>query len=152
MNKLETYFTMKDGRAIYPNVEAYRNAIAALPDGKYINKIEKLFGKRTNPQNRYYWGIVLPIVVQGLKDVGYECETVEEAHEFCKNQFIIIEGKKRKRLINKITGEIKYVKVFPTTTKLNTIQFNEYFEKIIRWGAEYLSVVIPYPNEIIEDE
>lgn len=144
--KLETYFTISSGRVLYPEPEKFREAIRALPDGVYTNKIEKLYSKRTNRQNAWYWGIVLPMVRDGLKDVGYDCDTVEEAHEICKEQFIIIEGRKRKRLINKQTGEIKYLKVFPSTRKLTTVQFKEYTERIVRWAAEYLNIVIPDPD------
>jgi hypothetical protein len=152
MNKIETYFTMQSGKAFYQDIEKFRGAIASLPDGYYTNTIKKIYNNRTNPQNAYYWAVVLPIVRDGLKDVGYECDTVEEAHEFCKNQFIVIKGRKRKRLINKHTGEIKYVNIFPSTKKLSTVEFNEYFEKIIQWAAEYLGCSIPYPNEILQPE
>jgi len=150
--KLESVFTMEFGRVVYPDPEKFRRAIQSLPDGIYINRIEKLYSKRTNPQNSYYWGVVLPLVKDGLLQVGYECHSLDEAHEFCKNQFIIIQGRKRKRLVNRETGEVRYVKVFPSTRKLTTVEFSEYIDRIIRWSAEYLGVIIPYPGEILEEK
>jgi hypothetical protein len=151
MVKIESFFQMQQGRALYANPESFVTAIKALPDGFYVNKIEKLYNKRSNPQNAYYWGVVCPLVRDGLMNVGYECNTVDEAHEFLKNEFIILKGKKRKRLVNKNTGELKYVKIFPSTKQLTTIEFNDYFERIIRWASEYLDVEIPYPNETIDN-
>jgi len=147
MTSIESYFTMQAGKAIYPDFEKIQNAINNLPDGFYTNRIEKVFGKRSDRQNRYLWGVVYPAVREGLKDVGYETESLDEVHEFCKGKFIALEGRKRKRLINKITGEVKYISVVKSTRKLSTTQFNEYFESIIRWAAEYLSIEIPYPQE-----
>ena len=74
---------------------------------------------------------------------------MEEAHNIVKKLFLKPK-KKRKRLINKNTGQYMYVVNEPTTKKLTTIEFNEYFEKIIQWGAEFLDVQIPYPNEMME--
>jgi hypothetical protein len=147
VNILETYFTMQTGKAIYPDINQFRESIACLSDGFYVNRIEKVYGKRSGQQNKYYWSVIVPSVRDGLKKVGYECDSLDECHDFLKNQFIAIKGRKRKRLVNKSTGEMKYISVIKSTRKLSTIEFNEYFEKIIRWAAEYLSIVIPYPNE-----
>jgi hypothetical protein len=147
MTSIETFFTMSSGKAIYPDIDKFKQAIASLGDGFYINRIEKIFGKRTNLQNAYYFGVVVPAVREGLKEVGYETESIDEVHEFLKGKFIVLEGRKRKRLINKITGEIKYINVVKSSRKLSTIEFNAYLERIIQWSAEYLNVVIPYPNE-----
>jgi hypothetical protein len=149
MNQIETYFTMQGGKAIYPDIEKFKLAIACLPDGFYFNRIEKLFGKRTNPQNSYLWAVVYPAVQSGLLGVGYEC-TIEDVHEYCKNKFIDKRVGKRKRIVNKLTGELKYIKLPPSTRKLSTVEFNAYFERIIQWSAEYLGTIIPYPNEVLE--
>jgi hypothetical protein len=148
---IETYFKIEKGIVIYPDIEAFRTAIKVLPDGTYINKIEKLFGKRTNKQNRYYWGVMLPIVLKGLQDLGHEAEEVEEVHEIVKKLFLKPK-KKRKRLVNKSTGEYMYVMQERSTKKLSTVEFNAYTEKIIIWGADFLNVEIPYPNEFFENE
>ena len=149
MTSVETYFTIKAGKVLYPDVEKFCDTIACLPDGFYTDRIEKVFGKRSGRQNKYYWGVIVPAVRDGLKDVGYDCDSLDECHGFLKNKFIKLKGRKRKRLINKTTGEVKYISVVKSTRKLSTNEFNEYFESIIQFAAEYLSIVIPYPNEEI---
>ena len=152
MTSVETYFTKENGKITYVEIDKFKNCIVCLPDGTYKNSIDKLYNKRSNKQNRYYWGIVLPELVKGFIEVGFECDNVESAHEWCKHKFLKEDKKKRKRAINKITGEIIYLIKYPTTTKLSTVLFNEYFEKIIVFAAEYLSIEIPYPNEEISEK
>lgn len=95
-------------------------------EGKYVEVVvRKERSERSNNQNNYYWGVVLQL----LSDhTGY---TTDEMHEICKHQFLIVHGK------------FDYVK---STTKLNTVEFEEYLDKIKNWAA-VLGVNIPNPNE-----
>jgi len=43
-------------------------------------------------------------------------------------------------------GEI-LMQTIGSTTKLNTIKFNEYIDNIRQWSLEYLGQDIPEPNE-----
>jgi hypothetical protein len=101
--------------------------------------IEERKRKRTNNQNSYYWAVLVPCVRQGLLDLGHEL-TLEEVHEFLKVKF------NSKSIIDESTGEVLAV-IGGSTTNLDTFDFGQYFEAIIRWAAEYLGVEIPYPNE-----
>ena len=101
--------------------------------------IEKKKRKRSNEQNAYLWGVVYTCVKQGMIDVGFRDVTIDNIHELMKGKFL------KQDLINQDTGE-----VFPITghtSKLTTIEFNDYFEQIKQWAAEYLNVYIPDPNE-----
>ena len=124
------------------NKQVIRKAFEELKDGRYLVSIEN--GKnRTSPQNRYYWGCCLPIVRDGLKDIGYnEIKTNEDAHEVLKYLFL------KKRIPNEETGEV--IELLGTTTKLSTTEFNEYTDQIIQWASEYLNVQIPLPNEQLQ--
>ena len=95
-------------------------------EGKYVEVVvRKERSERSNNQNKYYWGVVLQL----LSDhTGY---TTEEMHCICKQQFLLIHG------------QFDYVK---STTKLNTVEFEEYLDKIKNWSA-VLGVNIPNPNE-----
>jgi len=113
-------------------------------EGKEIEiKISKKKKTRSNLQNRYYWGCVIPIVKQGLIDAGYEREKINNSdivHEFLKSMFC-----PKVEVANEDTGEI--LELPPTTTNNSTIQMMEYFEDIKRWSAEFLGVTIPDPGE-----
>ena len=114
-----------------------------LRDGDYVLTIERQGKKRSLNQNGFYWGVVVPLVKEGMNDVGYRM-TTESTHEFLKGNFNIVE------IVNEKNGEI--LKCVGSTTQMTTSQMGEYFDKIIQWAAEYLNVQIPYPNEQIQIE
>lgn len=120
------------------NYSAFQKKVAGLSEGRYYFTIERK-NKRTNQQNRYYFGCVCQIVLQGLRDAGWnEFETVDEVHESLKAMFL------KKQLPN--NDGVVMEKII-STTKLSTIEFNEYVDKIAKWAAEYLGCYVPAPNE-----
>jgi hypothetical protein len=105
--------------------------------GKNVRvKFEGRGAKRSSPQNRYYHGVVVQMVQQGLREIGY-CLSADETHFFLKSKFNPV------HVPNKF-GEA--IELPGTTTELNKIEFGEYIERIAQWAAEYLSVVIPPAN------
>ena len=102
--------------------------------------VEKKKRKRSLHQNNFYWGVVIPIVKQGLIDVGYRV-TIDDTHELIKAKFI------KKELVNENTGEI--LPSIGSTTELTTTEFMDLIAEIQQWAAEYLNVEIPDPNEQI---
>lgn len=100
--------------------------IEGLPAGKWLIKAQRKDG-RTLPQNAFYWEVIVPHVKKGLRDLGHdEVKSDDDAHEVIKRLFLKKEG---------------------TTTKLSTVEFSQLFDSVIKWGAEYLNIQIPYPNE-----
>ena len=87
--------------------------------------------KRSNNQNRFYRGIVIPLIAD---HTGY---AQDEVHEILKFAFLI----QYKKVGNK---ELSYV---GSTADLNTVQFEEYIVKIREWAWNTLQVQIPNPNE-----
>ena len=94
-------------------------------------------GKRSSMQNRYYFGGVIPIVRQGLKDMGIVMST-EQTHSLLKFRFL-----KQEFISN--DGEV--IESIGSTTELSKQEFNEYIERIKQWAAEYLNIQIPDPEE-----
>jgi hypothetical protein len=95
---------------------------------------------RSHPQNRYYWGVVIPMVKDGLREAGYdEVRDMMDAHEVVKHLHL------RKRIVSKQTGDV--IDIAGSSAKLTIPEFNEYIERICRWSAEFLYVVIPAPNQ-----
>lgn len=82
---------------------------------------------RSLPQNSYYHGVVLKTFGDHL---GY---TTEELHDAMKARFLVIDP----------DADIPRIK---STTKLSTVEFNEYIDKIVRLAAEN-GCDIPEPNE-----
>lgn len=118
----------------------------SLKDGKYLLEISGA-DKRSNPQNRYYWGLVVPLIQKGIKDLGTEL-TKEETHEFLKARF----NTEEIHVVDKKTGELLYESIPKSTTRLNKEDFSKYIEQIQRWAAEFLSIVIPDPGVQLKAE
>lgn len=107
-----------------------------VPDGKYKIEISAL-NQRSNQQNRYYFGLVIPLIQQGIKHLGTNI-TKDECHEFLKSKF------NAQELVNEETGE--FIQIPRSTTALNKEQFGEYISKIQQFASEFLNVVIPDPS------
>lgn len=114
----------------WTNIVQLNKFLEKAEPGSYKLEINKS-NRRSNPQNRYYFGVVVPLVKGGLEDLGHEL-TEDEAHDFLKAKFNSV-------------GDIP-----KSTTGLNKEQFGEYLEKIQRFAAEYLSITIPDPGEQLE--
>lgn len=84
---------------------------------------------RSSNQNRYYFGAV----VRPLADhLGY---TEDELHEALKWKFLRKEAE----------GPLATVR---STASLDTVEFEDYLERVRTWASAELSYTIPLPGEI----
>jgi hypothetical protein len=112
-------------------------------EGKEIKlTIERNFKKRSNNQNAYYWGVVVPLFRDGLQDSYGEKFSLENAHEEIKRRFNLRE------VVNIHTGEITHVA--KSTTENSTIEMEEYMSEVRAFMLEYFGITCPLPNEQIE--
>ena len=129
----------KNGRAdmVDHEKEAVRRWIRTFKDGTKLDiVIRKHSSKRSNEQNRYYWGVVVPILADHF---GHD--NPEDMHEDLKIKFNPIESKVEP---GKIIGG--------TTTKMTTIDFmvaeDSYIERICRWASTEFGIYIPPPKKV----
>jgi hypothetical protein len=104
--------------------------------GKCHFDLRQCKSSRTLAQNSYYWGVVLPNVQAGLLEAWGESLAADEAHELCRRAFLT------RPIYNRNTGAIQS-RVPLSTTKLDTAEFADYLEKIIKFAAEQLGTQIP---------
>lgn len=113
-------------------------------DGKEIEiTVDLAKKKRTNPQNSYWWGVVIPMVHMGILETG-ELISKEQIHEMLKMKFLSFDIP--------IDADGHFETFTKTTSGLTTTEFNDLIEKVQQWGAEWLGIIIPSPNENIEIE
>jgi hypothetical protein len=115
------------------------DALKSVEGQNILITIQKQKKTRSNPQNAFYYGVVVPIMQQCLKDAGY-LMTNEQIHEMLKLKFL-----KESILVNEQTGE--YLERIKSTTELSTIEFMEYILEIQKFAVEYFNTEIPSPNE-----
>lgn len=115
----------------------FQRLAAQLRDGHYELYVQRLRAARSQPQNRYYWGVV----VAALADhTGY---TPDELHEVLKQKFLpkalaLLDG----------NGEVKGEFVMGGSTRtLKTDEFMDYLARVRRFAAEELGVDTPDPGE-----
>jgi len=102
--------------------------------------IRKHRDKRTNEQNRYYFGVVVPILADHF---GHD--NLEDMHEDLKLKF------------NPIGSKITPGKIIGgTTTTLSTVEFmsaeDSYVERICRWSATEHGLFIPPPEKAEKED
>lgn len=116
------------------------NSIRLL-HGQHRVEIIKHYPRRTDRQNRYYWPCFVTPFSDWLSDQG---DDPEAAHEILKRRFLT------KHITNKDTGES--VEWVGSTTKLTTVEFNEYLDKCAQFLAEFCGIEVPEPNIYHEPE
>lgn len=128
---------IKDGQLTNP--APLRKLFTGLKDGRYEVSVKRL-NRRSLPQNAYYWAVAVPLIQQGIEDLGTEL-TKEETHEFLKSRFNFVE------LASK---EGEYLQVPKSTTGLTKTEFAEYIAKIQQFAVEFLGIVIPDPGSQLD--
>ncbi|WP_019986485.1 hypothetical protein [Rudanella lutea] len=102
---------------------------------RYRIQIVEERARRSNPQNAYYWGVVLATLAT---HTGF---TDDELHEYFKVKFLACE----KTLTH--TGEV--VRLPGSTATLDTAGFSTYLDQIIDFAIAELDCFIPLPDQTI---
>lgn len=115
---------------------AIKRWCATFKTGQQVDiTIKKHRKDRTSDQNRYYWGVVIPILADYF---GHD--NAEDMHSDLKEKFNPVESKIQP---GKMIGG--------TTTKMSTVEFmaadDSYVERIARWAATEYQLFIPPPKK-----
>ena len=109
--------------------------VSTFPNGTKLDIIiRKHSSKRTNEQNKYYWKIVIGILAN---EFGYE---PDEMHMVLREKFLRIYDNKHPDFV-----------IAKSTTKLSTIDFIGYVERIQRWASIEHQIFIPDPKKVDVD-
>lgn len=100
--------------------------------------IKEIKRRRSNNQNRYYWGVVIPIVTNMFLDAGNHTDE-NEVHEFLKEH---VGG--LKSVLCDPSG-VRHT-VVKSSARINTMDFEIYMEKVRALAAGF-DIQIPLPNE-----
>ena len=140
--KLEFYGSVSDN-GVLTVPQKFNTDVGRLFRGReVIVTVQRKRKVRSLDQNAYYWAVIVPNICDALNDAG-EVVTRQEVHEFLKFRFL------RVQKIDYDSGEVIY-EYGRSTTSLKTYEFCLYIDNCIRFGAEYLGITIPLPNEVLE--
>ena len=137
--KLEFFGKVENGNLHIYNRNVFKSMLSIFNSKEIKIIIERKKKTRSNPQNRYYWGCIIPAIQQGLLETQGEWISIDEVHEFLKQNF------NYKEIVNDKTGEVLRLGI--TTTDKSTLEFEEYMDKCRQFADEYLNIIIPLPNE-----
>lgn len=106
----------------------YDRFVAGLEGAKVTISVVKHRNTRSLSQNSFYWGVVIPLLADHC---GYDRE---ELHDALKFRFLRVH-------------EDTDLPTVRSTASLNTKEFGEYLDDVIRLAAE-MGVVIPEAGEV----
>jgi hypothetical protein len=107
--------------------------------GRHRVSVVKYRARRSDAQNRLYWGQVVSTFADFLRGQG-EQYTDEQAHEILRAKFL------RVSCINKDTGEV-FGERTRSTTELTTAEFSKYIEDCVAWLADMFHVQVSLPGD-----
>lgn len=109
-----------------------------------IITVERKHKKRSNQQNRYYWGTVVEHQIEAFLDLWGEKYKPSQVHDFNK---AYIFGQEK---VLPDTGVI--LQIPGSTSGMSTVEHNDGMEDVRRYMFDNFGHVIPEPNEDLEDE
>lgn len=136
---MKTIFFVKYGK--FPDwLQKKMTEVLDEQEGKRVLiTIETEKKQRSGNENRYYWGVVLPLIHSMIQEAG-NTVTREDVHEYLK----LYVG----RLVKDIhdpDGEAK--PVTRSSSDLTTKEWEDWMTNIRAWAAPF-GVQVPFPNEL----
>ena len=133
--------TIENGKLDFTGSRQWvQERIKLLQDGEYTVEIKRYRKPRSQQQNAYLHGVLIPCFREALNEAGYdEVRDDVQAKEIIKQMFL------KKKIVNKDTGEVlEYVQ---NTSELSTEETAKLYEDVWKWTAENLNYVIPSPGQ-----
>mgnify|MGYP001564807091 FL=1 len=123
--------TVTKGRLIYDEPERRLVWLAKLEGKRFEESVRRERSQRSLQQNRYYWGVVIEILLTYFE--GY---TKNELHEALKYKFLSTHEEDSRGLVK-----------IGSTASLSTVGFVKYINEVVRWAAEE-KIFIPDPGQV----
>jgi len=139
IREVSTYGTKEGSKTIVHNRKRFLEQIGQLSDGRIEIIYRRVYKKRSNPQNAFYWGIILQEYCYGYHEQTGETITKETAHFQLQQRFNFTE------LVNKETGEVLHVP--KGTSKMSTVEFLDYTAECVRFISEWFGITVAEPGE-----
>lgn len=139
MTKIKTNAKVTDGKLILLDRRIFIENIKQLEDCDGVLTFEKRHRNRTNPENRYYWGVIVKCWQSLITEEWGYLWDADKMHEFLKDNFNFVEH------FSEQSGMI--FKETLSTATLTTVEFETFAERCRRGAFENFNSIIPLPNE-----
>jgi NinB protein len=138
--KLEYFGNIENGLLKIKGRKAFDNDIKMFEGKEVLITISKKKKRRSNNQNAYLHGCLIPDFKKALNDVGFdEIRTNEQCKDLMKALFLQTD------IVNPTTGEV--LKTYKNTSGLTTTEMMCFVDDAIKYAAEHMNYIIKLPNE-----
>lgn len=125
-------------QGVFSNMKAVA-AMCEKHEGKEVTiTVQGHRKQRSNPQNRYYWGVVIPYVINMFQENGTPTDG-DNVNHYLKRHV----GNLMEPIITPDGDRVLFVR---SSADLSVQEFEDYMTIVRAWSAE-LGEVIPLPNE-----
>ena len=121
-------FTVIQGKLVLDNPQKFRVRLSSFEGKRGELAVRNPKKQRSLSENNYYWSVIVAMLSELT---GYE---KDEMHMILRWKFL--------RKVD--DNGIEYAE---STTKLSTVEAEDYYERIRRWSSIDLHLFIPQPNE-----
>lgn len=145
VKELTLFGRVTDGRVIYP--AKMTQYILSMNVERFKITIRNDRPKRSTAQNSYWWGIIIPHVVVGLRETGVgwmdpnSKEHREIAHEMLLRKFL------NNGEVLRLADGTEFIGR-SSSTRLTTEEMTQLIETVRNWALEFLGMHIPTPDEL----
>ena len=143
MKKVEITTSVVNGK-FTRNRNIVLQAINSFNNADVVLTFDKPKKKRSNNQNSFYWGCLIPLMQSGAKDLWGEVWSIDKAHKHLSQKFVFHESINDKNEL--ITQTPK------STTELTTTGWEVYMTEIRIYLLEDFDINAPEPNQEIKLE
>lgn len=144
MHEITAFAIVKNQTLHYQSYGKLQTSLAVFEGQSVELTIRKKKKYRSSPQNRFYHGVVVPSVKYAMEAKGFFLQSNEAVHELLKFKFL------KGEILNVASGEL--IPTIGSTTRLSTIDFEDYLTQIRAWASSCLDCIIPEPNEQLQAE
>lgn len=125
--------------------QAYSDFLQSLPEGQIVDVVLKPRKSKTNQQLAYYYAVMLPACVQGLKDCGYNSLSDIEV----KFQFpMVIDEDECDKFLKQMFAHVNKLIQPPLKRRMTIFEMSMFIEWVLDFMATQLNVTVEAPKEI----
>lgn len=112
-------------------------------DGSKLQVTFEIFQPlKTDNQNKFYWGVIIPFMRKYFDSIGYALNN-EDTHNYLVDKFGI-----KKQIVDVETGEMKFVSL--RYSKYTKGMCMKYIDSINNWMISFSGMALPDPKIDIE--
>jgi hypothetical protein len=143
VNKI-TYITKIENGRMTRNRSAIFKAIQIFEGKELEITLSRPKRKRSNSQNSYWWGVVVPIYHKLFTEAGHACDHNGAHYLLCD---LIRENYPDTVLFDEVLINDTYVKRTKGTSELTKSEFMSLIAEAQQLASEWFGAYIPDPNE-----